>query len=85
MTEQNPEQPTHQDPAEPKETGTETETSDQPDSGNEDADAPVPAESQPVEVSPEPTPTQQTGLKTDNVHGVDYEVSDDRGYRVKKD
>lgn len=63
MSEQNPEQPAHQDPAEPKEVGTETETSEQ-------------ADPEPVEVSP-----VDPAAKTDNLHGVDYEVTPERGYR----
>lgn len=93
MSEQNPEQTGHQDPAEPYQDDTQVQTEGQPepspdggdDDGDDADDAPVPAEPQPVEVSPEPTPTEQSDVKTDKVFDTDYEVTPDRGYRVKKD
>jgi len=68
-----------QDPAEQKQTDTEVETNDQPDAptDEEDSPAPVPTEPEPVTVAP----ADQSDVKTDNVHGVDYTVTPDQGYR----
>lgn len=53
------------------------------DQGQQEADvpqAPEPVEPAPVEVSP----ADQSDVKTDNIHGKDYEVTPDRGYRVSQ-
>lgn len=77
MSEQNPEQTptfdevqddqTHQDPAEPKQVDTEVQTDDQP------------AEPTSVTVAPE----EAADVKTDTIHGKEYEVTADRGYRAR--
>lgn len=68
MTENQPE-PSHQDPAEPKEVDTEVETSDQPEpETQEEPDA--------VEVSP-----SNPEAKQQNLLGKDYEVTPERGFR----
>lgn len=77
MTEFNPEQPTHQDPAEPKHLDTEVETSDQADPNGELTHGGEGVfDNGSVEVAP-----ADPAVKTDNVLGKDYEVSTDRGYR----
>lgn len=58
-----------QDPAEPNQLDTEVQTDDQPE--------PVAADGA-VEVTP-----ADPAVKTDNIHGKEYEVSPDRGYRLK--
>lgn len=74
-----PPEPTHQDPADPNEIGTEVETDDQPETP-EEVEAPEPAEAPPTPVEPEPTPTQEPG-QTANIHGDDYSVTQESGYR----
>lgn len=74
-TDQNPEG-THQDPANQYQDDTSVDTSQQADP----AEAPVAAEPKPVEVSP-----GTADVKSDTVLGKDYEVSPDRGYRVKQE
>lgn len=69
MTEQNPEQPAHQDPADPNKVDTGVETTDQPEPA-------TPAEPNAVEVAP-----SDPNVKTDKVFGKDYEVTAERGYR----
>lgn len=81
-----------QDPAEPYQDDQEVETSDQPDDGDDESEDQVttggegtfssgdPVETPAVEVSPATVP-DDTRAKRDNVHGKDYEVTPEGGYR----
>lgn len=75
MTDAQNEQPDRQDPAEPNEVDTSVETNEQPPS-DDAPKAPEPAEPDAVTVTPE----DQSGT---SLLGKDYDVSPDRGFRVK--
>lgn len=87
MSEQNPE--THQDPATPYETGTQTETEPQPDAELTHGGEGTFTTGDPIEVVPEePTNAEAVevapvdpNVKRDNVHGNDYIVTSESGYR----
>lgn len=89
MSEQTPEQGDVQDPAEPYQADQEVVTNDQPDTaadtndgGDDSEDSASDEPDQPADVvsSVEVTPAAPP-VKTDNVHGNDYEVTPERGYR----